>query len=158
MEPSEGTKGAETRAKASRYGSVGVVATATALFAVAIFAGVRHAHDGSIPGPGPAATSPTEVAAAPQAPPAKHPPRQLERANRHELETTLPRGAPVEITANDGDPEAFRLAQEIHGFLLAKGYGAAAVTRSVSTPPAKGVALEPLAGGKWRVIVGAADE
>jgi hypothetical protein len=118
----------------------------------------RQARDGSIPGPGPTATATADVAAAPQAPPAKHPPRRLESANRHELETTLPRGAPVEITANDGDPEAFRLAQEIRSFLRAKGYAAAEVTRSVSTPPAKGVGLEPLAGGKWRVIVGSADE
>jgi hypothetical protein len=155
METNEGTKGAGARARASGHGSIGVAATAMALFAVAIFAGVRHARDGGIPGPGPATTA--EVAAAPQAPPA-HPPRRLESANRHELETTLPKGAPVEITANDGDPEAFLLAQEIHAFLRAKGYGVAEVTRSVSTPPAKGVGLEPLAGGKWRVIVGSAEE
>jgi hypothetical protein len=159
METNEGTKGAGARARASGYGSIGVAATAMALFAVAIFAGARHARDGSIPGPVPAAPAPAtaEVAAAPQAPPA-HPPRRLESANRHELETTLPKGAPVEITANDGDPEAFRLAQEIHAFLRDKGYDAAEVTRSLSTPPPKGVGLEPLAGGKWRVIVGSADE
>ncbi len=164
METNEETRGARARAKASGYGATGVAVTSMAVLAVAIFAGTRHARDGSITAPAPAAApsevaaAPSEVAAAPQASAEKHAPRRLESANRRELETTLPKAASVEITANDGDPEALRLAQEIHGFLLAKGYAAAAVTRSVSTPPAKGVGLEPLAGGKWRVIVGSADE
>lgn len=158
MGTTEETRGARARAKAFGYGSVAVAVSAMAVFAIAIFAGARHARDGSSSDPGPVAAPSSEVAAAPQAPPLKHPPRRLESANRRELESTLPKGAPVEITANDGDPEAFHLAQEIQGFLLAKGYGAGHVTRSVSTPPAKGVGLEPLSGGKWRVIVGFNDE
>jgi hypothetical protein len=175
MANDEGTKGAAR--KRSAAATAGVTATAAALFAVAIFLGTRHAGDAGPPGgasPPVAAekvTAPAvaaEKAAAPAvaaekaaAPPMVGPnrqPRRLERANRQELETTLPKGAPVDVTANDGDPEAFRLAQEIHAFLLSKGYQVAEVTRSVSTPPAKGVGLEPLAGGRWRVIVGSADE
>lgn len=152
-----GKKGAEARAKASGYGSIGVAAMAMAVAAVAIFAGTRHSREASVAAQVPVAAAAAPVAA-PEAPSAKHPPRRLQGANRHELETTLPKGAPVEITANAGDPEAFQLAEQIHAFLLAKGYSAADVTRSVSTPPAKGVGLEPLAEGKWRVIVGSADE
>ena len=165
MANDEGTKGAAR--KRSAAATAGVTATAAALFAVAIFLGTRHAGDAGPPG---AASPPVaaEKVAAPAAaaekaaaPPMAGPnrqPRRLERANRRELETTLPKGAPVDVTANDGDPEAFRLAQEIHAFLLSKGYQVAEVTRSVSTPPAKGVGLEPLGGGRWRVVVGSADE
>jgi hypothetical protein len=86
------------------------------------------------------------------------PPRHLQQANRRELETTLPKGAAIDVTAMDGDPEALGLAKEIRVFLLARGYQVGDVTRSISTPPAKGVGLEPLADGKWRVIVGTAEE
>jgi hypothetical protein len=169
MASEEGTKAAAR--KRSAAATAGVTATAAALFAVAIFLGTRHAGDAGPPGAAPPtgaaervaapAAAPEKVAAPAAAPPAlgpNRPPRRLQFANRHELETTLPKGAPVDVTANDGDPEAFRLAQEIHAFLLAKGYQVADVTRSVSTPPAKGVGLEPLPGGRWRVIVGGADE
>ena len=136
--------------------------TATvALFVVAIFVGTRHADDRGSPNaePTPAALPSGGGAVAAAEPPAgKHASRHLEAANRKELESTLPKDAPIDVTANDGDPEALRLAQEIRSFLLAKGYHPTDVTRSVSTPPAKGVGLEPLAGGKWRVIVGSADE
>ena len=169
MANDEGTKGAAR--KRSAAATAGVTATAAALFAVAIFLGTRHAGDAGPPGAAsppvaaekvaaPAA-APERVAAPAAEPPAVGPnrqPRRLERANRQELETTLPKGAPVDVTANDGDPEAFRLAQQIRAFLLGKGYQVAEVTRSVSTPPAKGVGLEPLGGGRWRVIVGGADE
>ena len=154
----------ETKAESERrkgYGTIGVTTAVVALFVVAILVGTRHTHDTAPPSaePAPAALpAGGGVVAAGEPPPAKHPPRRLEAANRKELESTLPRGAPVDVTANDGDPEAFRLAQEIRAFLLARGYLATDVTRSVSTPPAKGVGLEPLAGGKWRVIVGSAEE
>jgi hypothetical protein len=156
-----GTKAESARRRGSGYGTIGVTTTAIALFALAIVVGTRHAGDKAPPSlePAPAALPAGGGAvAAAEPPPAKHAPRHLEAANREELETTLPKGAPIDVTANDGDPEAFRLAQEIRSFLLAKGYLAADVTRSVSTPPAKGVGLEPLAGGKWRVIVGSAEE
>lgn len=169
MANDEGTKGAAR--KRSAAATAGVTATAAALFAVAIFLGTRHAGDAGPPGAAPPSVAAEKVAAPAAAPervaaPAAEPPvagpnrqpRRLERANRRELETTLPKGAPIDVTANDGDPEAFRLAQEIHAFLLSKGYQVAEVTRSVSTPPAKGVGLEPLAGGRWRVIVGSAEE
>jgi hypothetical protein len=108
----------------------------------------------------PVASSPT--AAAPPAsasdqPRAKHPPRRLEDVNRNELETTLPKGAPVEITAPEGDDEAFRLAQEIRAFLRSEKYPVTDVSRRAPDPSAKGVGLEPLPDGKWRVIVGVAD-
>jgi hypothetical protein len=156
-----GTKAESARRGGSGYGAVGVSATAVALFVLAIFAGARHAGDKRGPNvePVPAALPTGEGALAVAEPsPAKHAPRHLEAANRKELKTTLPKGAPIDVTANDGDPEAFRLAREIRSFLLAEGYQAADVTRSVSTPPAKGVGLEPLTGGKWRVIVGSAEE
>jgi hypothetical protein len=93
-------------------------------------------------------------AAAIDTPKAVHPPRRLEDVNRRELEATLPRGAPVEITAPDGDVEAYRLAQEIRIFLRSEKYGVANIIRRPPDPSAKGVGLEPLPGGKWRVIVG----
>jgi hypothetical protein len=171
MESHEGTTGTAAR-KSSGARAAGVTATGIALCAAAIFFGTRHAADSGasaaappappparaappINAPHPTAAGPTGPAAAPTV---NRPPRHLQAANRHELETTLPKQASVDVTANDGDPEAFRLAQEIHGFLLAKGYQVAEVTRSVSTPPARGVGLEPLPGGRWRVIVGGADE
>jgi hypothetical protein len=98
--------------------------------------------------PGPPPVAETEV---------KHPPRHLEDVNRRELENTLPRGAPVEITAPQGDEEAFRLAQEIGAFLHREKYPVAPVARRTADPSAKGVGLEPLPGGKWRVVVGAAE-
>jgi hypothetical protein len=144
----------------------GVTATAIALFALAIFVGARRASES------PPAASPPPVAALPSPPvvaaaephgepaplPAKHPPRRLEAVNRQELTKTLPRGAPVDVTANAGDPEAFQLAQQIRSFLRDNGYQPGFVTHSISTPPAKGVGIEQLAGGHWRVIVGSADE
>jgi hypothetical protein len=155
------TKGESAGRKRFGYGTIGVTMTTVVLFVVAVFVGTRHAGDKGPPSVQPASAAlpagGAAVAAA-EPTPAKHAPRHLEAANRKELQTTLPKGAPVDVTANDGDPEAFRLAQEIHSFLLAKGYLATDVTRSVSTPPAKGVGLEPLAGGKWRVIVGSAEE
>ena len=157
----QGTTAESARRKGSRYGTIGVTTTTVALFVVAVFVGTRHAGDKGPPNaePAPAALpAGGGTVAAAEPPAAKHAPRHLASANRKELETTLPKGAPVDVTANDGDPEAFRLAQEIRSFLLAKGYLATDVTRSVSTPPAKGVGLEPLAGGKWRVIVGSAEE
>jgi hypothetical protein len=169
METNQGnqwTNAESARRKGSGYGTIAVTTTAVALFAVAILVGTGHAGDRAPPSLEPAA-APAAGAAVPAGggavavadpPAAKHPPRHLEAANRKELVTTLPKGAPVDVTANDGDPEAFRLAQEIRSFLLAKGYLATDVTRSVSTPPAKGVGLEPMTGGKWRVIVGSAEE
>jgi hypothetical protein len=129
------------------------------LFALAIFLGTRHAGDAGPPVAAPP-PAPVEKVVAERTGPATavRTPRRMEPANRHELETTLPQGAPVDVTANDGDPEAFRLAGEIRAFLLGKGYRVGDVTRSISTPPAKGVGLEPLADGKWRVIVGGAEE
>jgi hypothetical protein len=156
-----GTKGTSAGRKRSGYGTIGVTVTTIVLFVVAVFVGTRHKRDKAPPSaePAPAALPAGGAAVAAGEPTAaKHAPRHLAAANRQELQTTLPKGAPVDVTANDGDPEAFRLAQEIHSFLLAKGYLATDVTRSVSTPPAKGVGLEPLAGGKWRVIVGSAEE
>jgi hypothetical protein len=155
------TKAESTRRKGSRYGTIGVTTTTVALFVVAVFVGTRHGGERGSPNAEPApavlpAGGDTVGAAAP--PSGKHPARHLEVANRKELEGTLPKGAPIDVTANDGDPEALRLAKEIRSFLLAKGYRATDVTRSVSTPPAKGVGLEPLADGKWRVIVGSAEE
>jgi hypothetical protein len=141
----------------------GVTATAIALGAVAIFVGARRAGEGPPPGVAMGPTTPpsqaTAAAPAPAATPVpKHPPRHLQAANRQELETTLPKGASVEVTANDGDAEALRLAEEIQAFLFLKGYHVGNVTRSVATPMPKGVGLQPLAGGKWRVIVGSAEE
>jgi hypothetical protein len=161
MEIEDGTK-VEPRRGRSGLVPVGVTGTAVALFAVAIFFGARHAGDqgptnAAAPPPTAGEAAGAEVAVAPPSP-ANHPPRRLEAANRKELVSTLPRGAPVDVTANEGDPEALRLAEEIRSFLLAKGYRATDVTRNASTPPAKGVGLEPLAGGKWKVIVGSAEE
>jgi hypothetical protein len=99
----------------------------------------------------PAAAPP--VAAA-DSPVPKHPPRRLEDANRRELESTLPKGAPVEITAPEGDEEAYRLAQEIRIFLRSEKYGVADIVRRPPDPSAKGVGLEALPDGKWRVIIG----
>ncbi len=157
----QGTKAELPGRKGSGYGTIGVTTTAVALFVGAILVGTRHGGERASPSaePAPAALPAGGGAvAAADPPPAKHPPRHLEASNRKELEGTLPKGAPVDVTANDGDPEAFRLAQEIRSFLLVKGYQATDVTRSISTPPAKGVGLEPLTGGKWRVIVGSAQE
>ena len=92
----QGTKAESTRRKAG-YGTIGVTATAAALFAVAIFLGARHAGEKGSPSaePAPAALpAGGGVVAAADPPPAKHPPRHLEAANRKELETTLPKGAP----------------------------------------------------------------
>jgi hypothetical protein len=161
METNQGTKAESAGRKGSGYGTLGVTTTAVALFVVAILVSTRPPSERGSPSaePAPAALPAGGGAVAAAEPPsAKHPPRHLEAANRKELETTLPKGAPVDVTANDGDPEALRLAQEIRSFLLAKGHLATDVTRSVSTPPAKGVGLEPMAGGKWRVIVGSAEE
>ena len=162
METNQGKQ--ETKAESGRrkgYGTVGVTTAVVALFVVAILVGTRHGGERGSPRaePAPAALPAGGGAlAAAEPPPPKHPPRHLEAANRKELESTLPKGAPVDVTANDGDAEALRLAQEIRAFLLIRGYLATDVTRSVSTPPAKGVGLEPLTGGKWRVIVGSAEE
>jgi hypothetical protein len=175
MDGSTGQTTAGRRRSAAR--TAGVTATAIALFAVAIFVGARRAGDGPPPGvavgptqaapPAPAAAAaapglapaPAAAAAAPgSASAAKHPPRHLQAANRKELETTLPKGAFVDITANAGDAEALRLADEIQAFLFLKGYRIDNVTHSVSTPPAKGVGLESLPNGRWRVIVGSAEE
>ena len=169
-------QGTQAAGKRSAAATAGVTATAVVLFAVAIFLGTRHAGDAGPLG-GPPLAAPAQKAALPASPPPapspaaapaaaappavagpRLPPRHLQPANRHELETTLPAGAAVDVTAMDGDPEAFGLAKEIRGFLLAKGYRVGEVTRSISTPPAKGVGLQPLAEGKWRVIVGNAEE
>jgi hypothetical protein len=88
---------------------------------------------------------------------AKHAPRRREDVNRKELETTLPKGAPIEITAPEGDDEAFQLAQEIRRFLRSEKYPVNDVRRRAPDPSAKGVGLEPLPDGKWRVIVGVAE-
>lgn len=158
------TEQATTGRRGSAARTAGMTATAIALFAVAIFVGARRAGDGPPPGvafgPTQAAPPATPTAAAAPAPAsaAKHPPRHLQAVNRHELETTLPKGASVDITANAGDAEAYRLADEIQAFLFLKGYRVDNVTHSVSTPMPKGVLLQPLAGGKWRVIVGSAEE
>jgi hypothetical protein len=101
--------------------------------------------------------APAPVAPAVAATEVKHPPRRLEDVNRSELENTLPPGAPVEITAPQGDDEAFRLAQEIRAFLHREKYPVAPIARRTPDPSAKGVGLEPLPGGKWRVVVGAAE-
>jgi hypothetical protein len=157
----QGTKSESARRKGAGYGTIAMTTTTVALFVVAIFVGTRHAGDEGPPNaePTPAAlpASGAGVVAADR-PAGKVAARHLEAANRKELESTLPKGAPIDVTANDGDLEALRLAQEIRSFLLAKGYRASDVTRSVSTPSAKGVGLEPLADGKWRVIVGSAEE
>jgi len=166
MANDEGTQAAP--GKRSAAATAGVTAMAVALFMAAIFLGTRHARDASpLGGPPPvaqpekaappAAAAPS-AATAPQVAGPHRPPRHLQQANKHELETTLPQGAPVDVTAMDGDPEALGLAREIRAFLLAKGYLVGEVTRSISTPPAKGVGLQPLADGKWRVIVGNAEE
>jgi hypothetical protein len=155
----QGTTAESARRKGSRYGALGVTTATVALFVVAVFVGARHTGDRGSPNAEPAALPAGGGAVAAAEPPSrKHASRHLEAANRKELESTLPKGAPIEVTANDGDPEALGLAGEIRSFLLAKGYRANDVTRSVSTPPAKGVGLEPMAGGRWRVIVGSAEE
>lgn len=163
MANDEGTQAAGKRSAATM---TSVTATAVVLFGLAIFLGTRHAGDaGPLGGPpvsAPAATprspsTPPAAAAAPVSGPHR-PPRHLQPVNRHELETTLPKGASIDVTATDGDPEALGLAQEIQGFLQARGYQVGEVTRSISTPPAKGVGLQPLDDGKWRVIVGNAEE
>jgi hypothetical protein len=69
----------------------------------------------------------------------------------------LPKGAPVEITAPKGDDEAFMLAQQIRAFLHAEKYPVGDVKERAPDPSAKGVGLEPLPDGKWRVIVGSSD-
>lgn len=160
MNGSTGQMAAEGRGSAAR--TAGVTVTAIALFAVAVFVGTRRAGEGPPPGVALGPTAPAAPAAAPAeapaAPAAKHAPRHLQEANRHELKTTIPRGASVYVTANAGDPEAYRLAEEIQAFLFLNGYLVSDVTRSISKPPAKGVGLEPLPKGRWRVIVGSADE
>jgi hypothetical protein len=164
MDGSTGQTAAGRKVSAAR--TAGVTATAIALFAVAIFVGARRASDGPPRGlaVGPTVAEPLAApAAAPattQAPPpaAKHPPRHLQEVNRHELETTLPQGVAVDVTASAGDAEAYRLAEEIQAFLFLKGYRVGDVTRSVSTPMPKGVKLQPLTAGRWRVIVGSAED
>jgi len=162
MDVSRGQTADGRRGSAAR--TAGVTATAIALFALAIFVGARRAGDGPPPGVamGPAVAEPPVPAPAPATTaagaPAKHPPRHLQAANGDELVKTLPKGASVDVTANAGDAEAYRLAEEIQAFLFLKGYKVGDVTRSVATPMPKGVGLEPLAGGKWRVIVGSAEE
>jgi hypothetical protein len=166
MDGNEGTRASAQKRSAAKV--AGVTATAIALGAVAIFIGARRAGDAGVPGAPLAAAAPSAPPAAavavaePRAEspplPARHPPRRLEQVNRRELTGTLPKGVPIDVTANDGDPEAFQLAQQIRGFLRANGYQAGDVTRSVSTPPAKGVGLQPLADGRWRVIVGSAED
>ncbi|HEY4394988.1 MAG TPA: hypothetical protein VGP64_13045 [Polyangia bacterium] len=163
MANDEGTQAAAGKRSAAT--TAGVTVTAVVLFAAAIVAGTRHAKDaGPLGGPPLAAPAQEAVPAAPPAaaaPPVAGPslpPRHLQPANRQELESTLPKGARIDVTAMAGDPEAQRLAHEIRAFLLAKGYQVGDVTRSISTPPAKGVGLQPLADGKWRVIVGNAEQ
>jgi hypothetical protein len=85
----------------------------------------------------------------------KHPPRRLDDVNRRELESTLPQGASIEISATEGDGDALRLAQDIRAFLQSEHYPVTDVAPHVSNPPAKGVGLEALPDGRWRVIVGA---
>lgn len=130
------------------------VATATIAAVALLVAALTTAgcHRADAPSATPPTAAATSVAAAPA--PANHPPRRLEDANRKELEATLPKGAPVEITAPEGDDEAYRLAQEIRIFLRSQKYGVADVVRRPPDPSAKGVGLEALPGGKWRVIVG----
>lgn len=133
--------------------SAGTIAVAALFVAALTTAGCRRATTPSATTSAPTATAdPPPATADPPAP--KHPPRRLEDANRKELESTLPKGAPVEITAPEGDEEAYRLAQEIRIFLRSEKYGVADIVRRPPDPSAKGVGLEPLPGGKWRVIVG----
>jgi hypothetical protein len=130
-----------------------IAATASFVGALTIAGCHRNAEAPSPPAEAPVANAAPPVAAAgPPAP--KHPPRRLEDANRKELASTLPKGAPVEITAPEGDEEAYHLAQEIHTFLRSQQYGVADIVRRPPDPSAKGVGLEPLPDGKWRVIVG----
>jgi hypothetical protein len=123
---------------------------AAALVAAALTTAGCHRADAPNATPPIAVVPPVATAPAPP----NHPPRRLEDANRKELETTLPKGAPVEITAPEGDEEAYRLAQEIRIFLRSQKYGVADIIRGPADPSAKGVGLEALPGGKWRVIVG----
>jgi hypothetical protein len=146
------------KSSARQRASLGTPAGATTAIAVAALAaalttaGCHRAETAT-------ATSATASTAAPPVatadpPPVKHPPRRLEDTNRKELESTLPKGAPVEITAPEGDEEAYRLAQEIRIFLRSEKYGVADIIRRPADPTAKGVGLEALPDGKWRVIVG----
>jgi uncharacterized iron-regulated membrane protein len=132
--------------------SAGTIAVATLFVAALTATGCRQAATPSATTAPIATAAPPAAAADPPAP--KHPPRRLEDANRKELESTLPKGAPIEITAPEGDEEAFRLAQEISIFLRSEKYGVANIVRRPPDPSAKGVGLEPLPGGRWRVIVG----
>jgi hypothetical protein len=129
-----------------------IAATASFVGAVTIAGCHRNAEAPSPPTTTAAAAPPPVAAADPPAP--KHPPRRLEDANRKELAGTLPKGAPIEITAPEGDDEAYHLAQEIRTFLRSQQYGVADIVRRPPDPSAKGVGLEPLPDGKWRVIVG----
>jgi hypothetical protein len=128
------------------------IALAALFVAVLTTAGCQRAATNSATSAPTSTATPPVAAADPPSP--KHPPRRLEDANRKELESTLPKGAPVEITAPEGDEEAFRLAQEIRIFLRSQKYGVADIVRRPPDPSAKGVGLEALPDGKWRVIVG----
>jgi len=139
-------------------GAMTIIAATVSFVGALTIAGCHRNAEAPSPAPTAAAAPPVATAAPPVAaadPPApKHPPRRLEDANRKELASTLPKGAPVEITAPEGDEEAYHLAQEIHTFLRSQQYGVADIVRRPPDPSAKGVGLEPLPDGKWRVIVG----
>ncbi len=132
-------------------GAMTIIAATVSFVGAGTIAGCHRNVEVSSP-PTTATTAPPVAAADPPAP--KHPPRRLEDANRKELESTLPKGAPVEITAPAGDEEAYHLAQEIRIFLRSQQYGVADIVRRPPDPSAKGVGLEALPDGKWRVIVG----
>jgi hypothetical protein len=143
---------------------VGIIAVAAIFLLAAIAVATTHRLKRSSPDDEPGNSSPVSVPTAARPaevatdqPPVNHPPRRLQDVNRRELETTLPKGAPVEITAAEGDDDAFQLAEEIRDFLRSEKYPVTPVTRRAPDPSAKGVGLEPLPGGKWRVIVGAAE-
>jgi len=131
---------------------IAAVALAALFVAALTTAGCRRAATPSATSAPPSMPMPPVAAADPPTP--KRPPRRLEDTNRKELESTLPKGAPVEITAPEGDEEAYRLAQEIRIFLRSEKYGVANIIRNPPDPSAKGVGVEALPDGKWRVIVG----
>lgn len=159
-----GTTNVGTGASAGTRGSGRITAAA---FAALIVGGFAIAAGGCKKTPPPDQANQTGAVDPPGATPAgavaadptvaKHPPRRLEDVNRHELETTLPKGVPVEITAPKGDDEAFMLAQQIRAFLHSEKYPVGNVLERDPDPSAKGVGLESLPDGKWRVIVGSAD-
>ena len=132
-------------------GAMTIIAATVSFVGAMTIAGCHRNAEAPSP-PTTATAAPPVSAAEPPAP--KHPPRRLEDANRKELESTLPKGAPVEITAPEGDEEAYHLAQEIRIFLRSQKYGVADIVRRPPDPSAKGVGLEALPEGKWRVIVG----